>query len=156
VEASKRHCQKSRGFFILIRGFYKDNALFEDISRGFFFFRNVRFKIYFKYIWRFFQRNWGIFKDCEAFLKRCELFPQFLFSLYKSYLVPVHPCARGPQDGPNVHHGLSLMSQSLIFYSSWVHGRNNFLCWMYFSWGSLKLPLSIYSCFWVSTNCKPH
>jgi hypothetical protein len=23
--------------------------------------------------------------------------------------------ARGPQDGPNVHHGLSLMSQSLIF-----------------------------------------
>jgi hypothetical protein len=25
------------------------------------------------------------------------------------------PPARGPQDGPNVHHGLSLMSQSLIF-----------------------------------------
>jgi hypothetical protein len=23
--------------------------------------------------------------------------------------------SRGPQDGPNVHHGLSLMSQSLIF-----------------------------------------
>jgi hypothetical protein len=33
---------------------------------------------------------------------------------------------RGPQDGPNVHHGLSLMSQSLIFHSSLVYERNNF------------------------------
>jgi hypothetical protein len=37
-----------------------------------------------------------------------------------------------PARGPNVHHDLSLMSQSLILYSSWVHGRNNFLCCMYF------------------------
>jgi hypothetical protein len=34
--------------------------------------------------------------------------------------------ARGPQDGPNVHYGLSLMSQSLILYSSGVRERNNF------------------------------
>jgi hypothetical protein len=35
--------------------------------------------------------------------------------------------ARGPQDGPNVHHGLSFdVTITYFFYLSWVHGRNNF------------------------------
>jgi Na+/melibiose symporter-like transporter len=55
--------------------------------------------------------------------------------------------ARRPQNGPNGHHGLSFMSQSLILYLSWVHGRNIFLCFMYFGLGSMKLPRSAYSCF---------
>jgi hypothetical protein len=39
--------------------------------------------------------------------------------------------ARGPQDGPNVHHGLSLMSQSLIFVFNLGSRTKQFLCCMY-------------------------
>jgi hypothetical protein len=39
--------------------------------------------------------------------------------------------ARGPQDGPNVHHGLSLMSQSLIVVFNLGSRMKQFLCCMY-------------------------
>jgi hypothetical protein len=35
--------------------------------------------------------------------------------------------ARGPQDGPTVHHGLSFdVTITYFLYLSWVQGRNNF------------------------------
>jgi hypothetical protein len=47
--------------------------------------------------------------------------------------------ARGQQDGPNVHHGLSLMSQSLIFVFNLCSRTKPFLCCMYLVKDSLKL-----------------
>jgi hypothetical protein len=39
--------------------------------------------------------------------------------------------ASGPQDGPNVHHGLFLMSQSFIFVFVLGSRTKQFLCSMY-------------------------
>jgi hypothetical protein len=49
----------------------------------------------------------------------------------------------------------SLMSQSLVLYSFWVHGRNNFCVaciWLRKS----EVTERLYSCFWVSTDSRPH
>jgi hypothetical protein len=66
----------------------------------------------------------------------------FLLSIYNSNVYIYMDGLLVPQDGPNVHHGLSLISQSLILYSSWVHGQNNFLCCMYFGWGTREVPVT--------------